>query len=194
VSEGVPSGGPLRRARITYGDWMIRRSALVLALLLAACGHDAKPKTPPGSTATVSTPETTTTSLLTAVRVAHNGNADRVVFEFRSGDPIPGYKVGYGQRPIVEDPSGKGVDVSGDNVVTVRMAHASGYDLTKGDAGGPTYTGAKRIAGPGSPVVEAVESGDFEGILNWVIGVKGRPGLRVSTLSAPPRVVIDVTS
>jgi hypothetical protein len=129
--------------------------------------------------------------LLTAVRAAHQDGFDRVVFEFEGA--VPGYSVGYVNRPVTEDGSGKPVDVKGDNVLRVRMEPASGAD-TAGPTLRQTYTGPTRIT-PSTPVVaELVRTGDFEAVLSWVIGVKGRPGFRVDTASGPPRLIIEVAA
>jgi hypothetical protein len=147
-----------------------------------ACGTPGGATTtllPAAGTTAVSTPSTSA-RWLTAVRVACHGGAGgtftRVAFEFENG--IPGYSVSYASRPILEDASGKTVDVKGDAVLRVRMESASGTDIT-GAAARTTYTGPARIAGPGSSVQEIVLTGDFESVLTWVIGVKGQPPFHV---------------
>lgn len=195
-------------------------SATVVALSLAACGDDdatvprsatspsspataapttpaASPTTPAGidplegaSTATVtSEPKNTETALLTAVRAARQEGFDRVVFEFANA--VPGYRIGYVERPITEDGSGEEVSVSGDAVLEVRMRNASGADLSK--EGAPlTYTGPTRITPPTPQVTELVRTGDFEATLTWAVGVRDKVDLRVTTLESPPRLVIDL--
>lgn len=128
--------------------------------------------------------------LLTAVRLGAHPGFDRVVFEFRA--TLPGFDVRYVDPPILADGSGEPVPVEGAAFLRVRMEPASGFDF---DAGTPSYTGPDRIGGDSagtSAVREVVRSGDFEAVLTWVIGVAGRAGFRVSTLSSPSRLVIDV--
>jgi hypothetical protein len=192
---------------------MQRLAAVVVAVsfVFVACGSDQEPalepavttSTAPGSTAPG---QTTTTAppagfgtaaisvppdgpaYLKAVRAAHQPGADRVVFEFE-GD-VPGYAVRYVERPITEDGSGNTVEVEGDSVLEVRMEQASGADLSGEDLR-QTYTGPTRID-PGTPVVtELVRTGDFEAVLTWVIGVRGRPGFNVTTVTGN-RLVIEV--
>lgn len=184
--------------------------AVVALVTLAACqsGQDpalqaAAPTTtapPPGQTVTtiptgfgvseISVPPGQK-GLLKAVRAAHQQGVDRIVFEFE--DRVPGYRVAYADQPITEDGSGKPVAVSGDSVLTVRMEPASGVDLS-GPELRQVYKGENRIAPSTSVVTELVRTGDFEAVLNWAIGVKGRPGFRVDTLSSPPRLVVEVAT
>ncbi len=128
--------------------------------------------------------------LLTAVRLGAHPGFDRVVFEFR--DARPGHDVRYVDPPIVADGSGDPVAVEGTAFLQVRMEPASGFDF---DAGAPVFTGPDRISGTSagtSAVREVVRTGDFEAVLTWVVGVRARLGFRVSTLTAPSRLVIDV--
>jgi hypothetical protein len=131
----------------------------------------------------VSTPPAAGPALLTAVRVERG----RGELEFRGGPP--GYRVQYIERPVQEDASGKTIDVKGGAVLQVHMEHASAADLANG--GVAVYTGPKRIDGTG-PVLEAVDAGDFEGVLTWVLGVPSLLPFRVITLTNPPRLVVEV--
>ena len=113
----------------------------------------------------------------------------RVVFEFRNG--VPGYDVRYADGPVLSDGAGEVVPVAGAAVLTVRMTPASGVDLS-GPAYGQTYTGPKRF-NPGTPeVTDVVQTGDFEAVLSWAVGVRDRVDFRVFTLNDPARVVVDV--
>ena len=128
--------------------------------------------------------------LLTAVRLGAHPGFDRLVFEFRAA--FPGFDVRYVEPPIVADGSGEPVAVEGNAFLQVRMEPASGFDL---DAGVPVFTGPDRITGASagtSAVREAARTGDFEAVLTWVVGVQSRAGVRVTTLPAPSRLVIDV--
>lgn len=187
---------------------------LGLALTLAACttGDDrptvdtgattsttagattsSAPTTAPLAAPPVSAPAPGQRAYLTAVRAAASpGGGSRVVFET---DPVvPGYVVDYVERPVTEDGSGKKIAVDGAAVLQVRLLDASGARLD-GEKVVLTYTGPKRVpaTGTGGVVTEVVAAGDFEGQVTWVIGLRARPaGIRVSTLSAPSRLVIDV--
>lgn len=188
---------------------MRRIAVVLLAGLLAACGADDEPTIEaPASTVAPSTSAgasggggaTTATSvaatagdtaLLTAVRVARHDGADRVVFEFR-GDGTPGASVRYLEGPVIEDGSGDEVEVGGEATLEVRLEPASGVDL--GSDGGPTYTGPDRFRPSGTAgIVELVRTGDFEAVLTWAVGLEARVPFRVTTLSDPPRVVVDLS-
>lgn len=155
----------------------------------------ATPGLPGASTAPVSTPEGVNgpglTALLRDVRTGRHEGYERVVFEFVN-DRVPGYSVQYVERPVIADPSGDEVSVTGDAILSVRLSWASGYDLT-GDLG-QVYIGSQRLSVGYPAVQEVVETGDFEAVLNWVIGVRTRPAFKVTTLTNPARVVIDIAS
>jgi hypothetical protein len=123
------------------------------------------------------------------VRVARQEGFDRVTFEF-AGPNVPGYEIGYTERPITEDGSGNEVTVQGDHVVKVRFEPASGVDLT-GATMQEIYTGPTVVTGDTSTVNEVVRTGDFEAVLSWAVGLADKVDFRVSTLESPSRVVID---
>ncbi|MFN2606918.1 MAG: hypothetical protein ABR511_03325 [Acidimicrobiales bacterium] len=150
------------------------------------------PSTSVTATTRTSVPATATTSLLTAVRAAHQPGFDRVVFEFANA--VPGYSVGWVERPVRQEGSGTEVAVAGPAVLEVRMAAASGVDLSPAGAR-TTYAGSSRITPPDTTVVrEVVSAGDAEGVLRWVAGASGRGRFTVSTLEGPPRLVVDLTA
>lgn len=143
-----------------------------------------------GSTSPTSTPAVAGPAHLTAVRVARQDRFDRVVFEFDAGPP--GYRVAYVQRPVTEDGSGREVTVEGAAVLEVRLKQASTARLS-GENVVPTYTGPRRFRPVGTPAVaELVVTGDFEGVLTWTVGVRRRAPVKVTTLTGPSRVVVDV--
>lgn len=128
------------------------------------------------------------TALLTDVRAARHEGFDRIVFQFR--DALPGYDVRYVARPVRQDGSGKVVPIAGNYVVQVRMENALDADLTKPSAP-MTYAGPQRFT-PGTPeVAELARVGGFEAVLTWAAGLQERVDLRATTLTAPPRLVVD---
>jgi hypothetical protein len=147
---------------------------------------------PGAATTPVSTPvPVVSTAPLSDVRVAAQSGYDRVVFEFE-GDRLPGYAVAYVDGPVTADPSGAPVDLGGAQALSVRMEPASGVDQTQDEAR-ETYTGPDRLAGPpGGVVIEVVRTGDFEAVANWVVATRTRAPFRVTALTGPARLVIDI--
>ena len=147
---------------------------------------------PGAATTPQATPATDPASLLTAVRTAVHEGCDRIVFEFRDGAP-PGYTVEYRPGPFNKGESNEPLEVQGSAYLVVRFDKASGADLSSPTAN-PTYTGPRSLTNLGlGHAVEVVNSEDFEGILTWVIGLDGQRPFTVSTLTSPPRVVVDVS-
>jgi hypothetical protein len=148
----------------------MRRLALgvALGLLAAGCGGATRADAP-------------TTALLTGVRVT--GTA--VTFDFRS----PPREVQTAYRPggqIVESGSGVKVHVKGNAFLVVTFTPAATADI-RGEKLVLTYTGPKRIPGPG-PVDEVVKTGDFEARLEWAIGLDRRRSFDVTRDG--PRVTV----
>ncbi len=147
-----------------------------------------------GSTAPVSGPAPASgKAYLTAVRAARQTGFERVVFEFRDG--VPGYRVEYSKRPITQDGSGDDVTVAGGAVLTVRMEPASSFDTDAPGDGAPTYTGPKRFRPATTTVTELVQTGDFEAVLTWVVGVERELPFKVTVSTNPkPVLIVDIAT
>jgi len=124
---------------------------------------------------------------LVAVRIGRQPCSDRVVFEMREQTASLNYVVERASPPFEEDASGKRVIVHGNAFVRVKMTDASGFDFQTGKE---SYTGPATVKGVGR-VVEARRTGDFEGVLTWIIGLQAEFPFAVQVLSAPERLVID---
>lgn len=196
-----------------------RTAALAVALVVAGCnsgdgstvesggattssaeGAATEPSSAPASTAAAVAPPVTAPAppgaeraYLTGVRVAAaDSGGSRVVFEFEPN--VPAYSIEYIERPVTEDGSGDAVAVEGAAVLQVRLEDAGGARI-EGEKVVLTYTGPKRVpaTGAGGVVTEAVDIGDFEGVVTWAVGLRQKvPAVRVSTLSGPSRLVIDI--
>ncbi len=197
-------------ARTRWGSLLVVPALVVAG---AACGEDSDGSSASSSTTASTTAPTATTppstavcvsepsaepetapspsdfALLEAVRSAGHACIDRVTFEFRA-DGQPGYQVGYEPGPIVQDGSGDPVAVEGAAFLVVRLQPASGFDA---GTGMPTYDGPGRIE-PSGPnfITEVVRTGDFEGVLTWVIGLDQQRPFSVSRLDNPSRVYLDI--
>lgn len=113
---------------------------------------------------------------------------DRVVFEFTS-DSVPGYRVEYTTKPVQRCGSGDPVAVAGTGHLIVRFEPAQAHD----ELGKPTPASVERRRTPALPAVrELTLICDFEGQVQWVLGIAAPSGYRVSELTGPARLVVDV--
>ncbi len=177
-------------------------AAIVMAAMLSACGDD-EPTAPtettvaptPSSTATLpdaSTDEVEVASdlfgQLVGVRVGEHEGFDRVVLEFAKD--VPGYSIKYVELPVTEDGSGEPIDLpDADFAVQIVMTPASAFDM---DAGVATYKGPKIVTnGKTAEITSVVDSGDFEAVLSWAVGLRNKVPFKVTTLKDPARLVVD---
>jgi hypothetical protein len=179
----------------------MKRAALLAGLLLAVgCGHTRSTTTnacaQAGGTGAKSNPtRPSKTMLLTAVRVDSDSCSDRVIFDFsRDSAQKPAFRAEY--RPAkeaqTEDASGRHLPIAGKAFLVVRFDPASGADLS-GSKVVRTYKGPRRLKPPGMRSVrEIVETGDFEAVLTWAIGLSGRRPFTVESSSSPPRLTIEL--
>ncbi len=111
---------------------------------------------------------------------------DRVVFEF-AGDSVPGYRVEYTAKPVQRCGSGDPVTVAGTGRLIVRFEPAQAHDERA------SLAPAERHRTAALPAVrELTLICDFEGQVAWVIGVGAPSEYRVSELTGPARLVLDV--
>ncbi|WP_214105688.1 AMIN-like domain-containing (lipo)protein [Acrocarpospora catenulata] len=158
-----------------FGMRVLRAGALVgvLAGLLTV-------PAPAAAQVTAGAPQPT----LVAIRAAHHPGMDRLVFEFRG--PLPAWRSAQWVKGLVADPSGLQVPVVGSAVLKVRFAGATGHDR-----GVLTYGATRRtFALPG--VIQVVNTGDFESVLSFGVGVAKKSSFRMHTLRDPSRVIIDI--
>jgi hypothetical protein len=118
---------------------------------------------------------------VTAVRAAAQSGYDRFVIQFDG--PVPQYEL-HPQpgSTFVQDPSGLPVTLQG----------SSGLALTLRDASSSSYSGPTDLHTNGNVLREARQVGDFEGVVSWALGLSKPACYRVTTLSSPFRLVIDV--
>ena len=116
---------------------------------------------------------------------------DRVVFEF-AGDSVPGYRVEYTTKPVQRCGSGDPVTVAGSGRLVVRFEPAQAHDAP-GSLAPVSLAPAERHRTPGLPSVrELTLICDFEGQVAWVLGIAEPSEYRVSELTGPARLVLDV--
>lgn len=120
------------------------------------------------------------TVLLNGLVANHSDCTDAVFFTFRGVDGAkPGWRTDWVEPPFVEDPSGRTLPIKGAAFLRLRISPAYGYDFENGEQ---TYTGAARVEPPpGGRVQEVVRTGDFEGVLSFVIGLDRERPFAVQT-------------
>jgi Sporulation and spore germination len=151
-----------------------RLGLLVVACLLALTA----PAVAPASAASAPFPP-----LLTEIRAAHHPGFDRVVFEFFGGVPTT-RRAEYVSRIV--NPAGNEVPVAGRAILQMTFTPARGHNEAL------TFISPKRATFALPNVLTAVQGEDFEAVLVYGIGLAKREPFRVSTLSNPPRVVLDI--
>jgi hypothetical protein len=142
-------------------------TAVVLALAAAPAGAQSAPA-------------------LTDVRAGRHTGFDRVVFEFSGA--VPEHRVRYVDQ-LVQDGSGKPVSVAGAADLEVVFHGANAHE----DDGTPTIS-PRRFSTGLAAVKEVAQIGDFEAVVTYGIGIDRKRPLKVSTLSNPSRLVIDVST
>ena len=118
-----------------------------------------------------------------SVEVEHHDTFDRVVLQF-SG-PVPGYYIRYVPE-VTADPSDEPVPLQGSAFMIVTV-HSS----ASAQVGAPPAPQDRQQ--PGFPQLrELVGAGDFEGYVSYGLGLSSASGFRVSTLTDPFRLVVDL--
>ena len=123
--------------------------------------------------------------LLTGIRASHHPGFDRVVFDFFGG--IPGRRTAQYVSTLTADGSGFPITIAGRAILQISFFPARGRTLDNTD------TAPNRTVFALPNVITAVQSGDgFESVVSYGIGLAVRQPFRISTLSNPPRVVLDI--
>jgi len=188
--NGTPAGTVHVNASTTVPSSSTSRSTPVT---------DVFPTTPlpcqavPVPTTPVKSPAPSGPVLLTKVERTGDACVDHVIFSFTSktAEP-PAYSITYGTPPFAQDTSGKVVAVKGSAFIVVKVAPGYGYDFENGR---PTYTGEKHITPAGANhVQEIVETGDYEGVLTWVIGLDSKRAFTVQATGRPQTQLVVTVS
>jgi hypothetical protein len=115
----------------------------------------------------------------------------KVTFAFEQYAPGPGYQVSYqpADTAKIEDASGNPVEIAGDAFLVVKLNPAMTAKID-GDQVVKTYTGPRRIPGT-DPIAEVVKTGDFEGVVTWVIGLDSKRSF--TTKASDSQLVVEIT-
>lgn len=125
-------------------------------------------------------------TVMSGVRTARHPGFDRVVLEF-SGAEVPGYRAEYVDSPVAQCGSGNPMSVAGEGALRIRLEPSQAHD----DDGRPTLD-RRSFRVDGQVLLEMRLICDFEGQVEWLIGVRAPNPYRVLELSSPSRIVIDV--
>jgi hypothetical protein len=120
---------------------------------------------------------------VTGVRAGGHTGFDRFVLEFDG--PIRSYEVAIQETPTFTlDPKGTSVTLEGTGGVLVTIRHQNWT----------AYAGPSGLRPELTFLKQARMVQNFEGTMQWGLGIQGSPCLKVSTLQSPPRLVVDVAA
>jgi hypothetical protein len=184
VSSGSASSGSASSGSVSSGSTSPRGS--VGAATAPATGGAAAgaPGGAPAQASACATPG----SYLTSIRTGQQASADRVVFQF-AGKPPSSYTVTPVPQ-VVGDASGKPVAIVGKSFLKVTFRGATAVCPATGHK---TYPGPSEATPNYAQLLGLAAAGDFEGYLTWGIGLAAKGGYRAYALTAPYRVVIDIS-
>jgi hypothetical protein len=126
-------------------------------------------------------------AVLRGVRIGvhpEEGGWERIVFEFR--DHSPAGSIAY-VPSVMTCGSGELVPLPGKTVLRVHFEGAMAHD----DMGRLTVPSLV-IQGPGTTILQARQTCDFEGVVGWALGLSAQQRFKVTRLSNPARLVIDI--
>jgi hypothetical protein len=122
----------------------------------------------------------------TDVRVGMHEGFDRVVLEFE-GDELPGYRIEYLDGDAVQCGSGTPVALDGNAVMLITLRDTVAHD----EGGMPTVINDNPT--PAFPALREIRAVcDFEGIVQWAVGIDEEAPFRVFELDDATRLVVDV--
>jgi hypothetical protein len=125
--------------------------------------------------------------VVTALRTATQPEYERVTVELGPADGLPGYHAEYMDRPLHECGSGNQVFPVGDAWLELRLEPAAAHT----EAGEATL-GAREVAVEAPLLQRIYRTCDFEAVVVFVLALSSPNPFRVSTLSDPWRVVVDI--
>jgi hypothetical protein len=119
---------------------------------------------------------------VTDVRAGAQNGYDRFVIQF--GGAVPRYELRpQGSATFTQDASGRQVTLRGSSGLLV---------IVRGASSGGTYKGSTDLQPGLSTLQEARQTGDFEGVVQWGLGLSHPACFRALVLTGPGRLVIDV--
>ena len=187
MKKGSPSAVPL--VLLVFGACMKDQRGQAAAGETAAVVFAIQDTTPPFQSALTATRRSRAAppiAQLRSVRVTADAGFDRVVFEF-ADSILPGYVIEYPERSIQRCGSGDAVPLAGSGRMLVQLEPAQAHD----ERGNSTIP--NREWAPSLPVVLDVKLVcDFEGQVEWAIGLAARHSFRVIEAAPKAQIVVDV--
>lgn len=123
---------------------------------------------------------------LSEVQPVSREHFDRVVLTF-DGETLPGYHIEYIDKPVRQCGSGNVVPLAGQGWLSVRMSPAQAHN-----AQGQMTVSARALKPDCSLLKEMAMTCNFEGQVEWVLGLAAPNRYRVIELEDPARLVIDI--
>jgi hypothetical protein len=161
---------------------MLRLRAAALAFALAGLSAGTITTATAGTAAATTAPAVPT---LIQVSAAHHYGHDQLVFRFRGGVPAK-YSARYVSQ-VIRDASGLPVNVVGSALLQVRFTPAAGHN----EKGIVTY-GAMQRTYALPEIIQVVNSGDFESVLSFGVGLARNAPFHMYAQPRLGRVVLDV--
>jgi hypothetical protein len=147
------------------------------ALLPFACNSGT------GFVTKATTPPQPPVAFIDQVRVGTHAGYDRVTIEFNNTDPSQVDVTPQSSPSFTQSPSGQSVTLSGTAGVLITMKGADEHTA---------YSGSTDLKTGYSVLVEARQLQDFEGTVQWGLGLSKPACYRAFFLTNPARLVIDI--
>jgi hypothetical protein len=122
-------------------------------------------------------------AFIDAVRTGAHPGYDRLTIQFQNGLPGRIALTPQSGSTFLRSPRGDDVTLAGRNGIVVTLFSADGHSA---------YSGPTDIKSGDGTLVEVREIQDFEGYVQYALGISGPACYHASILSNPARLVIDV--
>jgi hypothetical protein len=122
-------------------------------------------------------------ALVDAIRTGAHTGYDRLTIQFRNGLPGSIALTPQSGTTFLRSPRGDHVTLAGRNGILVTLFSSDGHTA---------YSGPTDIKTGDSTLVEVREIQDFEGYVQYALGISGPACYHASILTNPARLVIDV--